>query len=505
MKKLIAFLVCFTVLAVGVTYGFIQYTLRAPAGEEPITEAGIDLSGFYDENDLVVTEVREDTEAVYISYPQIDGLKNTEAETAVNDLIRREAQRLIEQDLASGEEIRYLSYNISGNFANTFSVGLYSAHEQVYLNFNLNDGSLLQLRDLFAWDADLQAVVHGAFYDALTRGNLGDGYWEKANSPDENELYKTVKAYLNSENPQFLFTPSEINLYYGNYMATVPMLDYAEDIVIYNKYMTEESLFEQDGIGYDGIFTCADLPRGYERREFGFAADHFWYDIALAEPYVDEQIPADKRESYLAFYDNIFNSLMAEAAGIRDLALTTPDKAYVLLANPTAYLYTDSQQSGDVWLITPSCVAEVNENYMLYEMSAELFESKYRAALTEVYRSNMYNMFYGGLDEYIDGNELQATYRRSYALYNYETGERMTLDDIFADGYDHPTAVRTQMKYDLVSYYGYTMEAAELAVENLWYELSGLGLNVYIPSWSNEQYLYMSLGQFPRVALKIYD
>lgn len=504
MKKLIAFLLCFTLLAVGVTYGCIQYTLRTPAAEV-VEEAGIDLNGFYDENDLVINEIREDTEDVFISYPQIDGLKNAETETAVNDLIRSEAERLKQQDIDAGGNLRYLSYNVSGSFGNTLSVGLYSGHEQVYLNFNLNDGTQLQLEDLFTRDADLQNMVHTAFYDAVTRGNLGNTYWEDVNYPDENELYKTVKGYLNGEEQQFLFSPSAIYLYSDQYMATIPMAEYAEDIVIYSKYLTEDSIFEQDGIGFDGMFTCADSPAGYERREFGFAAENFWYDIALPEAYIDESIPAENQRSFRAFYDDLYASLLAEADTVRTVAEANPNKAYILLANPNAYLYTDSMETATGWEIYVSNAAEVNENYSLYEMPMDLFESEYRQELVNLYRSGTYTMFFSGLDEVVDGSEVQVTKRNGFKLYNYETGKLITIEDLFADGYDYMDAVRRNKKYALTSYYGYTLESAELALQGAWCEIEGRGVRVYLPEWGTEEFLYMNLRDFPRTALKIFE
>ena len=78
-------------------------------------------------------------------------------------------------------------------------------------------------------------------------------------------------------------------------------------------------------------------------------------------------------------------------------------------------------------------------------------------------------------------------------------------EEIFVDGYDYGAAARANAKYDLVSYYGYTMEDAELAVQGAWYELSGAGLAIHLPEWSSEQYLSMPLREFPRTALRIFD
>lgn len=510
MKKLMAFLLCFTVLAVGVTYGCIQYTLRAPAQEEPTIEMGIDLNGFYDENDLVIISVSLHIGDNGGSYPQIDGLKNAEVQDTINEMIRGETERLQQNYVDLGTNISYLSWYASANFANVLSIGMYSGddamhYEQVYLNFNLNDGSLLRLEELFGTQADLQEIVRTAFYDAVTFGNMANTYWQEINYPDEQEFYKTVKGYLESENKRFAFAPAEIYLYYGDYTATVSMIDYAEDIVVYSKYLSEESLFENDGIGYDGMFTCADSPAGYEKREFGFAADNFWYDIALPELHVDENIPADYQHKFRQFYEDLYASLLAEVDTVHAAATADSNKAYILLANPNAYLYQDSVETAVGWEVYTSCAAEVNENYSLYEMPMDLYESKYRQELVGLYRTGTYSMFFSGLDEYIDGSEVQVTKRNSYKLYNYETGAPITLADLFVDGYDYMDAIRRNKKYALASDYGYTLESAELALQGAWCEIEGTDIRVYLPEWGTEQYLTMSLRDFPRTALRIFE
>jgi len=513
LKKLILFLLCFTVLAVGVTYGCIQYTLHEPSSGSVAVETGIDLNGFYDENDLLITESREEIKGdfgeTYLTYPQIDGLKDTEVQSVVNDRIRGEAERLKNKYAELGTNIQYLSYNIHGSFANVLSLGLFSGddamhYEQVYLNFNLNDGSMLRLEDLFGAQADLNRIVHSAFYDALTRSNLGNLYWETVSSPDEYELYKTVKAYLNGER-KFAFSPSEIYLYYGDYAASVPMTDFAEDIVVYSKYLGEESLYVNDDVGGNGMFTCARIPGGYRKREFGFAEERFWYDIAASEPYFDQSIPTDVQERVIAFSDEVYRDLLDEVEAIRRQAEAHPDKAYVLLARPELILYCASEQIVNEWIYIPSCATEINWNYSFYEMDAESFESQYRQDLIEMYRSNTYTMFYSGLDRVI-GNDVQVTKKNRVELYNYKTGEPiLTIDEIFADGYDYRDAIRRQAKYDMAGYYGYTLETAEAALQGARFELEGSGIRVYIPEWGNEQNLYYAFSQFPRSALKIFE
>ena len=289
--KYISLLLVFTLLAVGTTYVLIQRSLGEPliktkvdgAADAVIPEAGIDLNGFYDQNDLVFTEITQELgEEKTVKYLQIDGLKNADVEAAVNAAIAAEAQSLL--DYYGADRINYVNCNLCASFSNGLSIGFYAGDVEYnytnrYLNFNLNDGSLLRVEDLFGVQADLLSLVRSGFYEALTPYNYSDDYWETAQSPDENELYKVVTNYMAQENQKFFFNPTEIYFCYDDYIAAVNMAEHAEDITVYHKFLSEESLFERDDIGYKNIFTCVQIPDAYEVREFGFAEENFWYDF----------------------------------------------------------------------------------------------------------------------------------------------------------------------------------------------------------------------------------
>ena len=132
MKKLIAFLLVFAMLAVGFTYVQIQRTLGEPLikpkidlpYEEVIPEAGIDLNGFYDQNHIEFIEVTEQLgEDVEFTYPQISGLRNKDVEAAVNAAIVAEAEGLKQSFADKGTAIRYMTYHVYANFSNVLSIG----------------------------------------------------------------------------------------------------------------------------------------------------------------------------------------------------------------------------------------------------------------------------------------------------------------------------------------------------------------------------------------------
>ena len=57
----------------------------------------------------------------------------------------------------------------------------------------------------------------------------------------------------------------------------------------------------------------------------------------------------------------------------------------------------------------------------------------------------------------------------------------------------------------MTGYYGFTMEEAELQVQQAWFTLGGGGVQVRIPAWGEEKYIWIPLSDFPHSALVIYD
>lgn len=508
--KILAFLVLFTATAVGTTYVLIQYELtkQQPLPEPAPAEQGIDLDGFYDENDLLFEEILEENGDVRITYPRIDGLKDEAVEAAINEMIAAKAEE-IKAYHEEGGGISYMTYQVYANFANALSIGLFSADteysdRQDYLNFNLTDGSLIRLEDLFCAGADIQSPVRAAFYETLTRYNLSPDYWEEVSSPDENELYRVVRGYLAGEQ-RFSFSPSEIYLHYEDYTASVPMMDYAEDIAVYHRFLSDESLFERDDIGYKNVFTCAELSDGYVRREYGFGAENFWYDVASEEVYRDADVDEDVYEQLEALAGGIYDGILHEVLTIAETAKANPDRAYVLLAAPTVYLYSDSAYVDGSWQLLPSKAATVNAYYVLYEMDRTLFDDEYRDVLVTTYRENPWYLFYMEPGDEAVRETMTITRRNKDSLCLYATGEVLTVEDVFVSGYDYAAAIRAQAKYDLMAYYGCTPEEAEAKARTVSYTLAGNGIEIRLPDWGEDQYLWMALNDFNRDNLTIFQ
>lgn len=518
--KYIALLLVFTLLAVGVTYVLIQRAngerLFMPKidkeNEEIIPEAGIDLNGFYDQNHLEFTEISEALgEDREFTYPQISGLVNKDVEAAVNAAIAAEAEAVKQHFADRGTAIRYMTYSVYGNFSNVLSIGFFAGDESYdyinrYLNFNLNDGSLLHVEDLFGVQADLLGLVRGAFYESLTTSNLQDEYWETAQSPDENELYEVVTGYMAQADKKFFFSPTEIFFCSDDYTARVDMVEHAADITVYHKYLSEESLFERDDIGYKNMFTCMHIPEGYHVREFGFAADNVWYDFGLHEMYFADGTPQEAVDGITAYADTMIEIMRAEVEGIMQGAVNDPDTMYVYMANPAVQpLIRTDYSDEDGWQATAvSKAVTYGKHVKIYTMPKALFDSKYRQQMVTMYREEPYYLLYEGMDNMID-NDVQRERDDSEGLYRWDTGEEITIDTLFAEGYDHFGYIRGYAMDELVRYHGYTAEEADLMTQALWYELQGSGLHVGIPAWGDDRFLWLSLDQFAPSRLTIFD
>ena len=513
--KWIALLLVFTLLAVGVTYVCIQRALGEPLikpkvdgpSDALIPEEGIDLDGTYDQNDLLFVEVIEVNGENELTYPQIDGLKNAEVETAVNAALTEAANELKAYYAAKGTTISYMTYQVYANFSNVLSIGLYSGdtdynYKMVYRSFDLNDGTQLQLEQLFTAQADLTGLVRSAFYEAIARGNLSDYYWEEVQSPDEQEVYETVKYYLAGER-EFFFTPTGVYFVDEEYNAHISMVDHPSSVAVYHRFLTAESLFERDDIGYKNIFTCAEIPQAYDRREFGYLEDNFWYDIALSNPYFGSHIDEEMQRQVLEFSEVMYSGLMEEVEALRKTARENPDQMYILFVNPYFNIYSQSEYVDGYWENTPSKAASYMEYYKLYTMPKSLYDSKYHGRLVSEYRNSPHYVVLSGLENAID-NDVTETKHESEELYRYDTGELLTVENLFTDGFDYDTAIRAYVIDHLVRYDGYLLEDAEVVAENPVYTLAGEGIRIKVPALQIGGEIWMALNEFDPAVLDIF-
>ena len=428
MKKtiigLIIFLCIFTVFAVGCTYLLIHdtssYTLYP--------EVGIDLDGTYNENDIVIESLSKTRNGIEINIPVIKGLKNTSVQDKINEDMHKACNDLLKKH----SDISYTNYYTSANFSNvvsiTFNVGFdYEPYyETVYFNYNLVDGNELKLEDLFIKDTDLLEIVRPAFYECMAL--YGDfDYENNVHSPNEEKLFKTVKSYM-AEGTAFTFSASQIYFHSNHLTASVKMIDMPEKITIYSKYLTNKNLYTGEYEGIKNIFTCADSRQYnvFDKIEYGLTEDNLWYDICYGKPYFGDDVPSDRLDVFTLFseakYNEIFNRYMTE---YRAVAKENPDKFYIVFMKPSIRMDSDSVYINGKWHYTYFDTATVNDNFQVFEMPIELYNTVYKDKLVDSYRYEYFAMR-GGV--WLDTDNTQgATVTESYNTekYNYITKERI--------------------------------------------------------------------------------
>ena len=71
----------------------------------------------------------------------------------------------------------------------------------------------------------------------------------------EEDIAMVMEAYKRNKIDQFYCTTSDIIVMINDVSIDIPMIDWADYIVIYNVFLSDESLFENDDIGYNNLYT----------------------------------------------------------------------------------------------------------------------------------------------------------------------------------------------------------------------------------------------------------
>ncbi len=386
-------------------------------------EEPIDLYGMYDQNDLLINTHEEEYEGIVLEIPQIDGLKDK----MVQDRINQDILERVEAAYQDISDLRFLSYSTMANFSNVLSINVYMAGEaensskQIQLNYNLNNGEMLTFEDLFLSDTDILGIIHSAFRDMLIKDQMQGDY-------DENQLYKIVKAYSNAEDKMFAFTPSSILLYHNGSVASVKMIDIADEVAVYSRFVTEDSIYERDDIGKKNVFTCMDIPENlFEVWEFGYLEDNLWYDYTVLKEYFREETEEMHLEKYTDFKNRIYEEVYLKIAAYREIAKENPERFYILLLKPNVRMESESEWLGDTWNETYTGKAFVNKNIQFIEMSQETYEEVYKQKLIDAYRYE-YLALQGGLYLEVTEENVICGQMTEELYYDYITGEQLVYE-----------------------------------------------------------------------------
>lgn len=391
--------------------------------------SGIDLKGTYNQNDIIIEEKSLTQEKIEIRYLQIRGLKNKTVEDKINNEIQQIALNCYKEKINDLNEV--ININVSmweaSNFANTISFeltyvakidddddGFYQGYKGI--NYDLNTGEKISFDKIFTSDVPIENVLRqGSYYALLANrtedslaGDLIVSHYENI----EDEVVEFMNLYKNGKIKEFSYTPLHINLYYkDDQILTFNMKDFAEYIAIYNRYLTEESLYETDNIGIKNIYT---LTRRYNNVYYYTNYQNeknYFIDISI-----DFQ-SADTDEFAKQLIKDKIVDIEKEIEKVKQKVSQAPNKFYIL--NYHISVYTGEESSMNMKLTNCS------ERGNTYLMTVEEFTNKIEPIIIEYNRQDEN----GGLPDYIyDFSEiLDIEPQDTVEYYNPETGEKIVI------------------------------------------------------------------------------
>lgn len=390
---------------------------------------GIDLLGTYNQNDLKIEEKSAKQEKAEIRYFHISGLKNKTIENKINQEIKLAAFNCYKQEIRDLSEVINVSVNMrkTANFANTISFELtYTAKKDdnddgFYqgsqgLNYDLNTGEKITLDKLFTTDAPIENILRKSAYNNLVSCTIDENLAGDLIVSDygniEDEILKIINLYKNGKIKEYSYTPMNIYVFYEkDKMFSISMEDYAEYIAIYNRYLSQESLFEKDNIGIKNIYT---LSRRYNNVYYYTNyqnKDNFFIDISIDFQSTEVDEFAKK------IVENKISKIEKEIENVKQKVSENQNNFYILN-------YYISVYTGDEWS-TGQTLTNCYERGNVYEMTVHDFEENIEPIIIKYARQDEN----GGLPDYIyDFSDLLNIEPQNLVeYYNPETGEKVVV------------------------------------------------------------------------------
>jgi len=335
--------------------------------------------GTYDENDLIIDKIGFKVAGVaeVLSIPQISGLKNKEIENKINEDIKNriiEKGKELVKNIDNIEVDFYFGEYYLANYSNIISLQCYFYNKNDWeildfcnLNYELINGNRLKLDDIFADGTDLKTILRtilyrynvsyefnhtGGFsqeYDELSYFDYKDNVWvynhvveDYENDTQETktldyvpeltdyEIEKLINKFLASDRENFCFNNRFLNVDFENNISHyIFSKDYSDKLVIYDKYLTKESIFEKDNIGKKGVLKYSTV-----NIQPTFYSDNLIYDISYLKEDSDDYYERVEKISDQEKYANICNKNIDKVLEEYKEKANNKEKAYYIFMKP---------------------------------------------------------------------------------------------------------------------------------------------------------------------------
>lgn len=504
IKKLVVLLSSFIVIAVMITTALIMTNKAGSftdvsSGEEKNKSnhervIGTKKNQKYNQNDLKI--IYQDTNYEGLEYKtlRINGLKNKEIENKINKELE-EIEDEIRKKLvsASGEqENAYLSSNVNANYSNILSVTFYGSKSdsnyvpqiniEKFLNYDLTTGNNIKLEDLFLPGTDIDLYAQNDIYkqklhDSFSKKNIffNPDYWQSGElqyvlvEVDEIDFIKQYNKYKNSKK-DFYLTTTGIGISYskdGNYGDVyIKYMDCLDNLVVYTKFLTKESIFERDDIGLKDLYVCSSVVDQNDQSVYLIK------DLAT-NLRIDARINVWTSEEYneLEFFKNTLAKLKAE--------LIEKKEEYIKIANENKDKYYFVGIVYDINRYYPKTLLSsygeekdieedkfiVYEQEKTYSVSMQDFSNWFEDKLIQNYTGNRYTLDYQLYIPISDEEKAKCDIKEKTSSIIYNLARKTSTSDlsgIFEDEIDYTTPISDYLE----KYYNIDREKVENMIKN---------------------------------------
>ena len=430
-------------------------------------EKYIQLNELYEENALTFVNKKIQVNNNDCEYIQLNGLKQAKAENNINKDILNKVKEL------SKKENKSIYVSKKGNFSNILSVVFYIEEQNLTqiidtLNYSLVTGDKLTIKDLFLSTADITSIIN------------------KEISKQINDNSINVEDIINNKY-KFYFDQSAVYLLLDDNILEINFYDYYESFGLYNKYLTNISIFKNDNVEGNDLLAASYRDNGiYSKLD---VEDNIFIDSVI---YSDNNIDKKVLIGVSDALENIYDGLK-----------TT--KEYKFL-NQTGKL----TKLTDIYIDKNSGLEIIKNRYNIYSLnifsntynvSKEYFENK---MVEDVY--NLHRKLKTQQNNLVSLNKYNDLKKESFNLIILSNGK--TLDkvtDLFIEGYNY----KLEIKNIIMQKYNITEEELDNLLKDAKYDYT-LKLDNLNESYSivvtlnNKRKIYISFDEFDKNIINIY-
>lgn len=506
VKKIFILLAIFIVLAISITALLIFLKLNdvSTNNEYNITETkqeeiiGTKKNQKYNQNDLKIIKENVTYGALEYQTLRISGLKNKEIENKINAELESVENDFREKVLnASGENTNmYLTSFVEANYSNILSVTFYASKSNAnyrnelnihkYLNYDLTTGNHLNIEDLFVPNTDVDLLVQDYIYqnelhDAFSEKGIffNPDYWNDGrlnylvNEINELEFIKEYNKYKNG-NKDFYITETGVNVRYSNDVgdsgAYIEFKKYLDKIVIFDKYVLNESIFETDDIGVKDLYVCSHIIM-FDDNSYCNIKDvtsNFRIDARI---YMLAPDGYKENEIFNTEIEKLKTEIAQKEEEFKKKANENKDKYYLIEIVYYVNNYDPKFYSSGSNVVNISYNKFlISKNEKSFEVSTEDFEDWFEDKIISAYTAENYDMEYQMNIILNEEEKSKCVYNESFegTAYDLETGEVIKdLEDVFVEGVDYVTVIAEYME----QYNGISKEQTEEMIQNHEYHL----------------------------------